>query len=211
VWFGAVYGSSCPIRLDDVVVDTGQERAVVHAVTVVPGGTGACTDDANPHSYVIALERDRLPAGPFAIQLGPTDPPAGVPEERTVVDADLSVAGAVATVDQVGPDRALIDASQEPQPLESGAIIEPGYPVPFRMFVHCGIAVLGELNDVWWMTGRDGVPVPRAWSGLVDQESQTIVVDVLMTSGPDPTLTATAGGRAVAYHPVAPEDVPGCD
>ena len=31
VWFGAVYGSTCPIRLDDVVVDSEHEPALVHA------------------------------------------------------------------------------------------------------------------------------------------------------------------------------------
>ena len=79
MWFGAVYGSTCPIRLDDVAVVTDHEPALVHAVTVVPGGTGACTADANPHAYVVAIERERLPAGPFAIQLGPPTRPPGRP------------------------------------------------------------------------------------------------------------------------------------
>jgi hypothetical protein len=39
----------------------------------------ACTDDANPTAYVVALQRDRLPAGPFVVQLGPQDPPGGAP------------------------------------------------------------------------------------------------------------------------------------
>ncbi|MET0831867.1 MAG: hypothetical protein ABWY62_05740, partial [Acidimicrobiia bacterium] len=95
VWFGAVYGSSCPIRLDDVAVDTDRELPLLRAVTVVPGGTGACTADAKPHAYVVAVERDRLPAGPFVIQLGPDDPPTGAPLERTQVDADLTIPGAV--------------------------------------------------------------------------------------------------------------------
>jgi hypothetical protein len=211
VWFGAVYGSTCPIRLDDVVAVPDAEPALVHAVTVVPGGTGACTDDANPHSYVVAIERHRLPDGPFAIQLGAEDPPVGVPEERTLVNTDLTAPGSVATADQVGPDRKLIERSRQPQPAESGGFIEPGYPMSFRMYVYCGIAVLGELNDVWWMTGRDGVPVPRAWSDLVDPETHTLVVDVVLTPGPDPTVTARANGRSVEYTPVAADEVPACD
>jgi hypothetical protein len=211
VWFGAVYGSSCPIRLDDVVIDAGGERGLVHADTVSPGSTGACTADANPHAYVVAIERDGLPAGPFAIQLGPDDPPIGVPEERTLVDADLSRPDAVATADQIGPDRDLIDASRGPQPVESGGYIESGFPTPYRFYAYCGIAVLGQLNGTWWMTGTDGVPVPPAWAGLVDPETQMITVRVRMTPGPDPTVTATANGHSVTYRPVLADAVPSCD
>ena len=211
VWFGAVYGSTCPVRLDDVVIDTEENRGLVHAVIVSPGGTGACTADANPHAYVVALERARLPAGPFAIQLGPDDPPIGVPEERTLVDTDLSRPGAVATADQVGPDRDLIEASRGPQPVESGGYIEPGYPSPYRFYVYCGIAVLGQLNGTWWMTGSDGVRVPPAWADLVDPETQMITVRVRMKPGPDPTVTATADGRSVTYRPVLADAVPSCD
>ena len=177
----------------------------------MPGGTGACTADANPHAYVVAIARDRLPAGPFAIQLGAADPPAGVPEERTLVAADLTGPGAVATADQVGPDPALIEASGQPQPVESGGTIEPGFPSPYRMYVYCGIAVLGELNDVWWMTGTNGVPVPPEWADLVDPNAHTVDVDVLVTPGPEPTVTATANGHSVVYEPVAAEAVPSCD
>jgi hypothetical protein len=211
VWFGAVYGSSCPIRLDDVVIDAGGDRGLVHAVTVSPGSTGMCTADANPHAYFVAIERDRLPAGPFAIQLGPDDPPVGVPEERTLVDADLSEPGAVATADQVGPDRELIKAARRPQPVESGGYIEAGYPSPYRFYAYCGIAVLGQLNGTWWMTGTDGVPVPPAWADRVDPETQMITVRVRMTPGPDPTVTATANDYSVTYRPVLADDVPSCD
>ena len=120
VWFGAVYGSSCPIRLDDVVVDLGRSPPLVHAVTVAPG-TGVCTADANPHAYVVAIDRGALPAGPFAIQLGPEDRPLGPPEQRTLVHADLSRPGAVAAPEQIGLDRELA-AGGEPPPrtAESG-------------------------------------------------------------------------------------------
>ncbi len=210
VWFGAVYGSSCPIRLDDVAVVTNREPALVHAVAVIPGYTGACAADDNPHAYVVAVDRDRLPAGPFAIQLGPDDPPEGAPEERTLVDADLSVPGAVAGAEDIGPDDELIEASQQVDPEESGGFIEPGFPHAFRMDTRCGIGVLGQLNGVWWATGTTSVPVPAEWVDLVDPDSEMIVVEVLMTPGPDPTVSATAGGHSVAYDPVPADAVPHC-
>jgi hypothetical protein len=99
LWFGAVHGSSCPrLRLDDVVVDA--DRSLVHG-QITELDWGMCTADAMPHAYVVALDRDRLPHGPFAIQLGADDPPYGAPEERTVVDVDLSAPGSTATPGQI--------------------------------------------------------------------------------------------------------------
>lgn len=92
VWFGAVYGSGCEIRMDDVVLDLDQR--LVHGDFVVPGVHQGCNDDANPEAYVVAVERSALPEAPFAVQLDADDPPAGVPEERTTVDVDLRSPGA---------------------------------------------------------------------------------------------------------------------
>jgi len=89
VWFGTAQSSSCPERLDGVVV-TG---SLVHADLVMPGWPGACTADANPHAFVIAVERSLLPEGPFDLQLDAEEPPPGAPEERTEVDVDLRSPG----------------------------------------------------------------------------------------------------------------------
>ena len=98
IWFGAVHGSSCPdLRLDDVVI-TGD---LVHGEIVESSGQLACTADAIPHTYLVAVDRDRLPGPPFHIQLGPEDPPSGVPEERTIVNADLREPGSTAAPNQV--------------------------------------------------------------------------------------------------------------
>ncbi len=89
VWFGAVHGSSCPkLRLDGVVAD--RDAALLFADIVLIDGLMACTADAIPHAYVVAVERSRLPVGPFAIQLDQDGPPPGAPEERTVIDVDLT-------------------------------------------------------------------------------------------------------------------------
>lgn len=158
------------------------------------------------------MNAPRLPAGPFAIQLGPDDPPSGVPEERTLVAVDLSTPGAVASAEQVGPDPELLSESGQQPPATSGDIIEPGYPWRYVIGTHCGVGVLGQLNGLWWMTdeGADVLDyVPDAWMPLV--EAEELVVDVLMTEGPAPTLTATAAGYSVIYHPVPFADVRLCD
>lgn len=92
VWFGAVFGTSCPIRLTAVEVSDG----VLHGTFPLASGRteGECTADARPHAFLVAVERDLLPERPFSIQLGPTPPPSGVRDQITVVDEDLTVPGA---------------------------------------------------------------------------------------------------------------------
>ena len=206
IWFGAVHGSSCPdLRLDDVVVDL--DRALVHAEIVLVDPPSACTADANPRAYVVALNRSKLPPGPFAIQLAADDPPAGAPEERTLVDIDLSQPGAVAGPGEVHSDPSL----PEPFVNESGAIVEPGFPAPYRLSVHCGIEWLGYVNDIAWRTDVPGDAldfVPPEWQSAVRGES--IDLSILLNTDPEPVIEATVNGHTVAYRATA-EDLPGCD
>lgn len=206
IWFGAVYGSSCPdLRLDDVRVDL--DRALVYAEIVLIDPPSACTADANPRAYVVALHRPKLPSGPFAIQLRADDPPAGAPEERTLVDIDLSEPGAVAEPGEVHGDPSL----PEPFVNESGVIVEPGFPAPYRLSVHCGIEWLGQVNDIAWRTDVPGDAVdfvPPEWQSAVRGES--IDLSILLSTDPDPVIEATANGHTVVYRATA-EDPPGCD
>jgi len=206
IWFGAVYGSSCPnLRLDDVVVD--RDRALVHAEIVLVDAPAECTGDANPRTYLVALKRDELPTGPFSIQLGADDPPAGVPEERTVVDVDLSQPGAVAGLGEVDGDPAL----PEPFMLEPGSIIEPDIEYPYRLFVHCGIGWLGTFNDVVWRADLPAASlggVPPQWPAA--GPDQTVQVSIILHTDPEPVIEAAANGHTVTYRPSADEP-PGCD
>jgi hypothetical protein len=209
IWFGAVYGSSCPdLRLDDVVVDGG--RRIVHAEIILVGTPMSCTADANPRAYLVAVQRSKLPGPTFAIQLSAEGPPGGAPEERTLVEADLRVPGAVAAPEQVHADPALLQPP--PQFVQSGDSIETDIPNQYRFSVHCGIEWLGTLNDVTWRTnvpaGASGW-VPPEWEQVVAMD-ESIIVTVVMSPGPDPTLTPTANDRAVVYRP-AQEPAPGCE
>lgn len=206
VWFGAVYGSGCEnLRLDDVVVD--QARALVHAEIVLADSPAGCAGDANPYAYVVALERARLPSGPFAIQLGVDGPPRGAPEERTLVDVDLSRPGAVAGPGDVHPDPSL------PEPIvnESGVTIEPGFPAPYRLRIHCGIEWLGYVNEIAWRTDvpADALDfIPPEWQTAVDT-SETIELSIILQTDPEPVIMATASGHTVTYRPTT-EVPPGC-
>lgn len=203
VWFGAVYGSSCPdIRLDDVVV----EGALLYAVIVLPNPPVACTADANAHAYVVAIERESLPPGPFAIQLDSNDPPPGAPEERTVVEVDLSQPGSVAGPGDIGQDPSL----PGPQYVESGDMIETGFPQPYRFYVHCGIEWLGEFNNYSWRTEEAMPPEWLETGGELYDTGETIVVNISMFEGSQPRVEAEANGAVVTYEPSV-EELPGCD
>ena len=82
LWFGpAVSGSCDEIRLDDVDLD--EETATVRPEIVLIGGNRSCTDDANPHAYVVAYERSRLPQR-FTVTVAPND--QCCPEATTEVE-----------------------------------------------------------------------------------------------------------------------------
>jgi len=199
VWFGAVYSGSCPdIQLDDVIV----AGSTLHADIIMVGPAPvACTADANARAYVVAVERAVLPKGPFVIQLDVDGPPAGAPEERTIVDADLSIPGSVADPGQVGFDT----SPPESHAVESGDTIEPDYPVDYRLHTRCGIEWLGELNDVNWRTDES---VPAEWQGLAGG-NDSITVSVLLTVSPTPFIAATAGESTITYAP-STDPIPPC-
>jgi hypothetical protein len=206
VWFGAVYGSSCPdLRLDDVVVDL--DRRLVHGRLVIPSIHGGCTDDAAPRAYVVAIERAELPTAPFAIQLREEDPPGGAPDERTIVEVDLREPGRVAGPGDIHPDA----TPPEPWSVESGDIIEPDFPSLYRLDMECGAEWLGHLNSVAWRTevpsGTDRF-VPPQWLPLV--ENDALIVSILLKTNPEPSVTATAAGHPVVYRPTmeAPSECP---
>jgi hypothetical protein len=204
IWFGAVHGSSCPrLRLDGVVSD--QERGLVHS-EITKLDFGACTADAIPHAYVVAFARERLPVGPFAVQLQSEDPPRGVlGEERTIVEVDLSAPGSTAGPREVHHD----NSEPEQDHAMPGDIIETGFPRDYRQSVHCGLEWLGPLNDVNWRTDDADAAdwIPDLWQeAIVDGE---IRLELLMTTDP-PKLKATANGHSITYDATADEP-PGCD
>jgi hypothetical protein len=195
LWFAEPHGSSCPERrLDDVIVDL--EAALVYPLLVDPDANLGCTDDiAGSWQFLVALERSRLPAGPFMVQLGPGDPPGGAPKERTVVDIDLSQPGAVAGKDDVHFDPTI----GQPKPARSGMVLEGFMPEDYAFDVRCGIGYLGEINGIHWLSDR--VDVPEAWQGSVGPDGE-LVVSVDIIEGPDARIEATLNGETVRYDAV---------
>ena len=103
VWFGVVSGACTDVELGDVTVD----GAVVHADIVESSReSGPCPLVAVYHFYVVALERSRLPSGPFTVELR-VKSPGHTATRRLAVDVDLSGPGAVAGPGAVRSDRDL--------------------------------------------------------------------------------------------------------
>lgn len=184
IWFGAVYSGSCPnIRLDNVVVD----EDTIYPEIVNTDNALACTDDANPHTYLVALERERLPETPFYIQIFPDLGP-----DRLLVEADLGQPGSVARPDQVGLDT----SSLESRPDRSPTVIEPEFPWVFAIDLTCGFEYLGEINSYDWVASE---PIPETW--LTEAKGQSeITVEVILNQGdPEPFVEVNFLDETVTY------------
>src|SRR5690606_32025993 len=105
----------------------------------------ACTDDANPHAYVLAVERSAFPDDGFVVRLQADGPPPGVVDQQTIVLGDVTIPGSY-----VAGIREQLPVDSELASVEDGGVIEPGYPWAYRLYAHCGVEWLGELNGVQW-------------------------------------------------------------
>ncbi|NLF03924.1 MAG: hypothetical protein GX593_02785, partial [Actinomycetales bacterium] len=125
---------------------------------------------ANPHAYVVAVERSLLPEGPFHVQLDADDPPWGAPEERTHVDVDLRAPGSEATDAQIHHAPSIEEAEPEPEPaIEDGHEGEVPNGARYVWFERAGCErpVVGPFDGVLWRLA-DGEP---AWEVLDGQET----------------------------------------
>jgi len=185
VWFGAVFGSSCPnIRMDDVIVDGD----TIYPLIVDTDNSFACTADARPHTYLVGLDRDRLPAPPFYVQIYPD-----LDFDRLLVEADLRPAGSTAMPGDVGPD----PNPPGPEPERSGAVIEPGIPWQYEIDLACGWEWLGEINSYQWVASS---PIPDSWTAETEGLSAVTVEVTLNDGDPSPFVEVSFHGESVIYE-----------
>ena len=119
------------------------------------------------------MQRSLLPAGPFTVQLGAQAPPPGAPQERTIVDVDLSEPGAVATDAQLHRD-----PNGGPQP---GPLVEDGYqgmPPTGARYVwnprpQCQGTVVGPIDGSLWRLADHEAP----WTESPGQELELFPID----------------------------------
>lgn len=183
------YSGSCRVtRLDGVEFSESAVRLEINTVT----DDLMCTSDYNARTYLVALDRDRLPAPPFTI--GSIDLPSG----GQVID-DLREPGSTPTE---------LEPAPTPEPVVGlPTIVETGFPTTALLDLSCGIEWVGELNRVSWHTDT---PLPGIWLEEAGN-GQVIEVTVLVTEGPEPTLTLSAAGHDVVYTPSPPNPSPCLD
>ena len=75
-WLTGVGTVGCPSRLDDITIDATGGDVVA---TFSRGLTLGCDDGVVPDSFLVVLDRDRLPAGPFRVRLVGPHPPEVTP------------------------------------------------------------------------------------------------------------------------------------
>lgn len=196
VWFGATFGGSCDIVLDDVAVTDG----VLHGEYGPASSIDNCTDDARPHAFVVAVERASLPEAPFAVQVEATTNELAA--DRTEVGTDLRAAGAAADDDQLGFDSALISAVDGT--VSDGAELAPEQPTPIRLPMVGWATRVGPICGTTWTTADlegDRV-VPQEWNDVISYDGENAFVVVLATLSADgAALTAERDGATLTYLP----------
>jgi hypothetical protein len=76
LWLTGVGTIGCPSRLDDISIDAAGGDVVA---TFSRGFTLGCDDGVVPDSFLVAVDRDRLPPGPFRVRLVGPHPPEVTP------------------------------------------------------------------------------------------------------------------------------------
>jgi hypothetical protein len=145
----------------------------------------------------VSLDREVLPPAPFRLTANPDT------RLEITVETDLRVPGSVPAEGEV------YETAQDERrtPTSTPFIMETGFTMTFTIDISCGVEYLGVINWVGWYAADGSVDIPQAWNeatvkGLLD-------LQLLMTEGPEPTLTASAGGVDVLYLPGA-DDGPAC-
>lgn len=197
-YFGAVESGSCPLGpIEGLGYNAGEQKIYPVIPTVVPSGADSCTDDANRHAVLVAVDRADLPPGSFSLWISADDPPACCRDGMTFVAAGELNAPADAAYPPLGADGRLAVGESR---------------LAYRVGTHCGVEWLPiPINDQNWratdldQAGATGIdPVPSAWGRAGDS------LDLALTLRDASTLEVTVVGTGVtvAYTPAL--DVPGC-
>ncbi len=200
VWFGTTESGTCPIRMDDVMIDL--DRRVIHPVTVIPGGHAECTDDANYVSYIVAVPRDRLPVPPFVVALGPIDQRRVNLDDLVTVRSDLRSPGS--TVTELDLEYGyLLRVEADPFTPEHEMFFHDRKRVWFSP--ECTLDLIGPINNT--MFGTDDPALSTRPVGELGEINQLGYAELEMQlRDSPPRLMVYFDDRVVIYQPVAAEE-----
>ncbi|CAN5639283.1 hypothetical protein BH20ACT1_BH20ACT1_02290 [soil metagenome] len=87
LYFGAVESGSCPLgEVQALVLDEMNARLYPEIPLAHPDAE-VCTDDANRHAVLLAVDRDDLPREAFSLWIDEADPPACCADGETFIGA----------------------------------------------------------------------------------------------------------------------------
>lgn len=199
--FTLAESSSCPFGTVDRVEYSEPDQRL-YPVVPLAEDTDACTDDANPHTVVIAIAWDDLPEGEFSIWVDGDEPPSGVVDGETRFAADELGTGGL-------PETGDIEALDEDGDLAVGETR-----VAHNVTTHCGLnRIFWTIDGREWVLDEDDASaenmdyVPEEWRGVVTGEA----IDLRIERAEEDVLLVTALGtdHTLRYEP-APNRL-GCD
>ncbi|HEX6197229.1 MAG TPA: hypothetical protein VFZ37_15050 [Jiangellaceae bacterium] len=198
--FTLAESGSCPFgAVERVEYSEPDER--LYPVVPLAEDSEACTDDANPHTVVVAITRDDLPEGAFSIWVDADEPPSGVTDGVT-----RFAAGELDPGDQAAGEFEALGAD--------GALAVGETRIAYDVTTHCGLNRIFRTIDgrQWVLNEGDASPenmdyVPEQWRGVVTGQA----IDLQLEHAEPDVLLVTALGteHTLRYLPAA--DELGCD
>lgn len=161
------------------------------------GEPDVCTDDADPHTIVVVVERADLPSGEFSLWVNGEEPPSGVVDGVTRV-----AAGELDRRD-----------SGEVQALNADGDLPVGETrIAHDVTAHCGLdRIYRPIDGRQWVLADDVGDVidyiPPAWEEALDGEQ----IDLLIERPEADRLLVTAVGTDAQLTYVPAPDTGGCD
>lgn len=194
--FTLAESSTCPF---DEMQNLEYSEPDLRLYPVVPlvGEPEVCTDDAMPHTIVVAAARDDLPDGDFSIWVDGEDPPGGVNDGVTRFGAG--------ELDDPG--------SSDIAPLNAAGDLPVGETrIAHDVTTHCGLDwIYREIAGGEWALADNGSNqpdyVPPEWQPVVDGEQ----IDLIVERAEEDLLLVTAVGTDLQLRYEPAEEFLGCD
>lgn len=199
--FTLAESSSCPFGTVERVEYSEPDRRLYPMVPLAEEAD-ACTDDANPHTVVIAIARDDLPDGELSIWVDGDEPPSGV------VDGVTRFAAGELDTDGL-PETGDVEALGQDGDLAVGET-----KIAHNVTTHCGLnRIFWTIDGREWVLNEDDASaentdyVPEEWRGVVSGEA----IDLQIERVEEDVLLVTALGtdHTLRYEPA--RDQLGCD
>lgn len=194
--FTLAESSSCPFA-DMTRLEFSEPDLRLYPVVPLIGEPEICTDDAMPHTIVVAVTREDLPDGEFSIWVDGEEPLGGVSEGVTRFGAG--------ELDEPGPSAI--------EPLNADGDLPVGEKRIARdVTTHCGLErIYREIIGEQWALAENGGGqldyIPPEWRSAVDGEQ----IDLILERMEEEVLLVTAAGTDHSLRYTPAEEFVGCD